>query len=85
MVLMLIKYWSLKNVSYRKNNSFKYFIGYNDNDIIRPLFVKLPEMTSYINKFKGKKKKLQQQECPLWLKINNFSKVLIKYGQKLKV
>ena len=85
MVLMLIKYWSLKNVSYRKNNSFKYFIGYNDNDIIRPLFVKLPEMTSYINKFKDRKKKLQQQECPLWLKINNFSKVLIKYGQKLKV
>ena len=64
MVLMLIKYWSLKNVSYRKNNSFKYFIGYNDNDIIRPLFVKLPEMTSYINKFKDRKKKLQQQECP---------------------
>ena len=42
-------------------------------------------MTSYINKFKDRKKKLQQQECPLWLKINNFSKVLIKYGQKLKV
>ena len=35
-----------------KNNSFKCFIGYNDNDIIRPLFVKLPQMTGYINKFK---------------------------------
>ena len=33
-----------KKVSYGKNNSFKYFIGYNDNDIIRPLFVKLPQM-----------------------------------------
>ena len=27
-----------------KNNSFKYFIGYNDNDVIRPLFVKLPNL-----------------------------------------
>ena len=46
-----------KKVSYSKNNSFKYFIGYNDNDIIRPLFVKLPQTTSYINKFKNKKQK----------------------------
>ena len=46
-----------KKVSYGKNNSFKYFIGYNDNDIIRPLFVKLPQTTSYINKFKDKKNK----------------------------
>ena len=28
-----------------KKNSFKYFIGYNDNDIIRPLCIKLPQMT----------------------------------------
>ena len=46
-----------KKVSYGKNNLFKYFIGYNDNDIIRPLFVKLPQTTSYINKFKNKKQK----------------------------
>ena len=25
--------------------SFKYFIGYNDNDIIRPLCIRLPQMT----------------------------------------
>ena len=47
-----------KKVSYSKNNSFKYFIGYNDNDIIRPLFVKLPQTTSYIDKFKDKKTKI---------------------------
>ena len=46
-----------KKVSYDKNNSFKYFIEYNDNDINRPLFVKLPQMTSYINIFKDKKTK----------------------------
>ena len=30
-----------------KKNSFKYFIGYNDNDVIRPLCIKLPQMTGY--------------------------------------
>ena len=45
-------------MSYDKNNSFKYFIEYNDNDINRPLFVKLPQMTSYINIFKDKKTKI---------------------------
>ena len=46
-----------KKVSYDKSSSFKYFIGYNDNDIIRPLFVKVTQTTSYINKFKDKKQK----------------------------
>ena len=27
-----------KNEQYRKHNSFKYFIGYNDNDVIRPSY-----------------------------------------------
>ena len=31
-----------KEESYDTKNSFKYFIGYNDNDAIRPLCVKLP-------------------------------------------
>ena len=67
-----------KKVSYGKNNLFKYFIGYNDNDIIRPLFVKLPQTTSYINKFKDKKQKYQQEQCLLSLKISNFLKITIK-------
>ena len=32
-------------------NSFKYFIGYNDNDVIKPLCVRLPQMTGYARKF----------------------------------
>ena len=34
-------------------NSFKYFIGYNDNVAIRPLCTKLPQMTGYVKKFEG--------------------------------
>ena len=30
-----------KKDSYSTKNSFKYFIGYNDNDIIRPLRIRL--------------------------------------------
>ena len=28
-----------KTEQYGKYNSFKYFIGYNDNDVIRPLYL----------------------------------------------
>ena len=40
-----------KEESYGTKNSFKYFIGYNDNDVIRPLFIKLPQITGYVRKF----------------------------------
>ena len=33
-----------------KHNWFKYFIGYNDNGIIRPLYSFISQMTGYINK-----------------------------------
>ena len=37
--------------SYGNKNSFKYFIGYNDNNTIRPLCIRLPQMTGYARKF----------------------------------
>ena len=40
-----------KKEPYGKNNSFIYFIGYNDNDVIRPLCLKLSKITGYINIF----------------------------------
>ena len=40
-----------KEEPYGTKNSFQYFIGYNDNDVIRPLCVKLPQMTGYLKKF----------------------------------
>ena len=41
-----------KKETYGTKNSFKYFIGYNDNDI-RPLCIKLPQTTGYVRKFEG--------------------------------
>ena len=43
-----------KKEQYGKHNSFKYFIGYNDNDVIRPLYLFILQTTGYINKFEKK-------------------------------
>ena len=40
-----------KKEPYGNKNLVKYFIGYNDNDIIRPLCIRLPQMTGYARKF----------------------------------
>ena len=43
-----------KKEPYGKNDSLIYFIGYNDNDVIKPLCLKLSKMTRYINKHENK-------------------------------
>ena len=40
-----------KKEPYGNKNSFKYFIGYNDNDVIRSFCIRLPQMTGYAWKF----------------------------------
>ena len=74
-----------KKVSYGKNNSFKYFIGYNDNDIIKPLNLGLPQMTSYINKFKDEKTKITTTATSLMVKaeqlFKNYNKIWEKIGK----
>ena len=44
-----------KTELYGKKNSFKYFIGYNDNDDIRSLCIKLPQMIGYAQYFDSSK------------------------------
>ena len=39
-----------------RKNAFKYFIGYNENDNIRLLFIKLPQMTGYAKYFENDNK-----------------------------
>ena len=45
-----------KKEQYSKYNSFKYFIGYNDHDVIWPLYLFISQKTGYINKFEYIKK-----------------------------
>ena len=41
--------------TYVAKNSLKYFIGYNDDDVIRPLCIKLPQMIGYVKCFDSNK------------------------------
>ena len=49
------KVTSTTKEKYGKYNSFKYFTGYNGNDVIKQLYLQLSQMTGYINKFKNTK------------------------------
>ena len=42
-----------KEEVYSTNKSFKYLIGYNDNDDIRLLSIMLPQMIGYVKCFKS--------------------------------
>ena len=72
-----------KKEPYGTKNSFKYFIGYNDNDIIRPLCIRLPQMTGYARKFNEnatmsfivKDKKLLKKYTKIWETIEGLMKI----------
>ena len=44
-----------KKELYGQKSSFKYFIGYKYNDVIRPLCIKLPQMIGYTKYFDSSK------------------------------
>ena len=44
-----------KKESCDTKNSLKYLIGYNDDDVIRPLCIKLPQMFGYVKHFDSNK------------------------------
>ena len=73
-----------KKEQYGKYNSFKYFIGYNDNDVIRPLYLFISQTTGYINKFDENKiimslmikdMQLLKSYNKIWKKIEKLMKI----------
>ena len=72
-----------KEEPYGTKNSFKYFIAYNDNDVIRPLCIKLPQMTGYVKKFEGNKimpfkisdKQLLKKYNQIWKRVEKLLKI----------
>ena len=70
-----------KEVVYGTKNSLKYFIGYIDEDnVIRPLLLKLPQMIGYLKKFddsmtmslKVDDSKLSKKYCKIWKTIKGL-------------
>ena len=66
-----------KKEQYDKYNSSKYFIGYNDNDVNRPLYLELSKITGYINKFEKNKITMS-----LMVKDKQFSKKIQQNMEK---
>ena len=72
-----------KKESYDNKNSFKYFIGYYDNDIIRSLCIRLAQMTGYARKFDEnatmyfivKNKQLLKKYAKIWEIIEGLIKI----------
>ena len=73
-----------KKESHGAKNSLKYFIGYNDDDnVIRPVCIKLPEMIDYAkhfnsNKtmsFKGSYNKLLKKYNKIWEKMSDLMNI----------
>ena len=66
-----------KKESYGKEKSIKYFTGYNDDDINRPLCVKLPQMIGYVKQFDSNEtisfkvidNKLLKKYTKIWEKV----------------
>ena len=69
-----------KEESYGTKNSLKYFIGYNDGDVIRPLCMILTQMIGYVKYFDSNKtmsfkvsdNKLLKKCNKIWEKISNL-------------
>ena len=68
---------------YGTKNELKYFIGYNDNDAIRPLCLRLPQMTGYAKKFnenatmsfKANNKQLLKNYNKIWEKVEKLLRI----------
>ena len=85
-----------KKDQYSTKNSYKYFIGYNDNDNIRPLCIRLPQMIGYARKFNEnatmsfivKDKKLLKKYIKIWETIEGLMKINFEskpvYGEDVK-
>ena len=75
-----------KKESYGTKNSLKYFIGYNDDDVIRPLCIRLPQMMGYVKHFDSNKtfkvsdNKLLKKYNKIWGKVCNL--LNIEFGDE---
>ena len=72
-----------KKESYGTKNSFKYFIRYNDDDVIRPLCIKFLQMIGYVKIFDSNKtmsfkvgdNKLLNKYSKIWERVSNLMNI----------
>ena len=72
-----------KKESYGTKNLLKYFVGYNDDNVIRPLCIKLPQMKGYVKCFDSNKtmsfkvsdNELLKKHKKIWKKFCSLMKI----------
>ena len=72
-----------KEEPYGAKNSIKYFIGYNHNDVIRPFWINLQQISGYVRKCKGdttipfkiKNKELLKTYNQIWKRVQKLLKI----------
>ena len=72
-----------KKGPYGTKNSFKYLTGYNDNDIIRSLCMRLPKMIGYVKNF-NKNATMSFRVADKHL-LKNYKKIWRKVEQLIKI
>ena len=72
-----------KKEQYGKHSSFKYFIGYNDNSVMRPLYLFISQTSGYINKFD--KNKIMSRMIKDIQILKNYNKILKKNEKLMKI
>ena len=65
-----------KKEPYGTNKSIKYFIGYNVDNVIRPLCIKRPQIIGYVKYFDSNKM------MSFKILIKNLRNVILKSGKK---
>ena len=72
-----------KNEPYGTKKALKYVIGYNNNGVIRPLYLRLPQITGYAKKFnenatmsfRVNNKQLLKNYKKIWEKVKKLLKI----------
>ena len=62
------------------DDGFKYFICYQEDEIVKPLCIILPQMSEYLKYFENGGKNMS-----LWLKMIMCWMSTIKFGTRLKI
>ena len=73
-----------KKEPYSKYNSFKYFIGYKDNDVIRLLYLFFSQTTGYINRFDKNKVTISLMIKDIQL-LKNYNKLWQNNEKLMKI
>ena len=68
--------------SYGTKYSLNYFIRYNDDDVIRPLSIKLPQMIRYVKRFSNKTMSFKVSDSKL---LKNYTKIWERFSNLMVI